>query len=66
MNVMAELAATGGIGVVRCGASLTDVAAVLGPPMDLGRIRKRFRWPHRFCYETVEFAVCRCRTGTCQ
>lgn len=63
-SVVVELGTTGGIGVVRCGTSLTDIAAVLGPPRDLGRVRKRFRWPHRFCYGPVEFAVCQCRTVT--
>jgi hypothetical protein len=27
----------------------------------LGRIRKRYRWPHRFCYSDVELTACRCR-----
>lgn len=63
-DVMVELGVRGGIGELRCGASLGDIAAALGPPTDLGRVRKRSRWPHRFCYGSVEFVVCQCRLVT--
>lgn len=63
-EVMVELGTQGGIGELRCGASLGEIAALLGPPADLGRIRKRFRWPHRFGYGSVELAVCQCRLVT--
>ncbi|WP_344980635.1 hypothetical protein [Streptosporangium fragile] len=64
LDVMTEFGSTGRIGPLRCGASLTDIAAVLGPPWDIGRVSTRTRWPHLFSYGHVELCVCRCRTVT--
>ncbi|MBB4917463.1 hypothetical protein [Streptosporangium saharense] len=61
LEVMAGFGATGRIGPLRCGASLPDIAAVLGPPWDSSRISKRTRWPHLFAYGDIELCVCRCR-----
>ncbi|GAA3424583.1 hypothetical protein GCM10018953_17660 [Streptosporangium nondiastaticum] len=61
---MAGFGTTGRIGPLRCGASLPDIAAVLGPPWYSGRISERTRWPHRFAYGDIELCVCRCRTVT--
>lgn len=61
IDAMALFGATGRLGPLRCSAALADIAAVLGPPMDGGRVSKRRRWPHRFLYESVELVVCRCR-----
>ncbi|MFI6602749.1 hypothetical protein ACIBHX_41405 [Nonomuraea sp. NPDC050536] len=63
-QAMAEFAATGGIGPLRCGASLTDLVAELGRPWDIGRVTKHRRWPHLFSYGDVELCVCHCRTVT--
>ncbi|WP_377268666.1 hypothetical protein [Peterkaempfera sp. SMS 1(5)a] len=60
-EAMAAFGATGTLGPLRCCAALSDIAAVLGPPMDGGRVSKRHRWPHWFLYESVELVVCRCR-----
>ncbi|MET9290714.1 hypothetical protein [Streptomyces sp. NPDC003077] len=61
LDMMAEVGLTGGIGVLRCGASLTDVFAALGPAEDLGGIDEPRHGSHRFCYGDVEFITCRCR-----
>ncbi|WP_058041981.1 hypothetical protein [Streptomyces roseifaciens] len=61
LDMMAEVGTTGGIGVLRCGAPLADIAAVLGPAEDLGRIDEPHLGSHRFFYGDVEFIVCRCR-----
>ncbi|MEU5701260.1 hypothetical protein [Streptomyces aurantiacus] len=58
------LGSTGAIGPLRYGVSLTDIAATLGPPWDIGRVSKRRRWPHLFSYGDVELCVCRCRLIT--
>ncbi|OIJ94875.1 hypothetical protein [Streptomyces colonosanans] len=62
--VLAKFASTGMIGPVHCGASLNEIAAVLGPPWGIGRVSKRRRWPHLFSYGDVELCVCRCRRVT--
>ncbi len=50
---------------MHCGASLSDIAAILGPPWDIGRVSKRRRWPHLFSYGgDAELCVCRCRRVT--
>lgn len=64
MSILAALGSTGAIGPLRCGASLNEIAAVLGPPWDIGRVSKRRRWPHLFSYGDVELCVCRCRRVT--
>lgn len=64
LEVMADFGTTGRIGPLRCGASLPDIAAVLGPPWYSGRISKHTRWPHMFVYGDIELCVCRCRTVT--
>lgn len=64
LKVLAEFGSTGRIGLLWCGASLTDIAATLGPPWDIGRVGKRTRWPHLFSYGDVELCVCRCRLVT--
>ncbi|MEU6743989.1 hypothetical protein [Streptosporangium sandarakinum] len=61
---MAGFGTTGRIGPLRCGASLPDIAAVLGPPWYSGRISERSRWPHRFVYGDIELCVCPCRIVT--
>jgi hypothetical protein len=63
-GVLAGFAASAGIGPMRCGASLTELVAELGVPLDLGPTSgtsKPRRWPHRFCYGDVELLVCSCR-----
>jgi len=62
--ILAEFGSTGAIGPLHCGASLNEIAAVLGPPWDIGRVSKRRRWPHLFSYGDVELCVCRCRRVT--
>ncbi len=63
-HALAEFGSTGAIGPLRCGASLKDIAATLGPPWDIGRVSKRRRWPHLFSYGDVELYVCHCRLIT--
>ncbi|MGP3921421.1 hypothetical protein [Nonomuraea sp. 10N515B] len=64
LDVLTGFGSTGRIGPLWCGASLTDISALLGPPWDIGRVSKRTRWPHLFSYGHVELGVCRCRTVT--
>jgi hypothetical protein len=64
LEVMAEFGSTARMGPLQCNASLTDIAAILGPPWDIGRVSKRTRWPHLFSYGHVELCVCRCRIVT--
>ncbi len=61
LEMMAEVGATGGIGVLRCGTSLADVVAALGPAEDLGGLDEPRQGSHRFSCGDVEFIVCRCR-----
>jgi hypothetical protein len=37
LEVMAEFGSTARMGPLQCNASLTDIAAILGPPWDIGR-----------------------------
>ncbi|MEU1371953.1 hypothetical protein ABZ454_38580 [Streptomyces sp. NPDC005803] len=64
MRILAEFGSTAAVGPLRCGATLNDIAATLGPPWDIGRVSKRRRWPHLFSYGDVELCVCRCRRVT--
>lgn len=64
LAIMTELGCRGGIGTLRCGARLPELVTELGPPVDLGRVAERHRWPHRFGYDDLELAVCRCRIVT--
>ncbi|MFE3517558.1 hypothetical protein [Streptomyces sp. NPDC059166] len=67
MNVLGTLArfgSTGAIGPLRCGATLDEIEATLGPPWDIGPVSKRRRWPHLFSYGDAELCVCRCRRIT--
>ncbi|WP_329030482.1 hypothetical protein [Streptomyces sp. NBC_01423] len=61
---LAEFGSSAAIGPLRCGASLSDITAILGPPWDIGRVSKRRRWPHLFSYGDAELCVCRCRRVT--
>ena len=61
IDTLVRLGITGAIGPVHCNAILGGVAAALGAPVDLGRVSKRRRWPHRFGYGDLELCVCRCR-----
>lgn len=61
LDRIAEFAQTGAVGPLRCNAALPDIAAVLGPPTDAGRVSKSRRWPHWFRYGSVQLEVCRCR-----
>lgn len=64
LRILAEFGSTAAIGPLRCGAELSDLAAALGPPWDIGRVSKRRRWPHLFAYGDVELCVCHCRRVT--
>jgi hypothetical protein len=64
LRSLAEFGSTAAIGPLRCGATLNEIAATLGPPWDIGRVSKRRRWPHLFSYGDAEFCVCRCRRIT--
>ncbi|MFH8469614.1 hypothetical protein [Streptomyces sp. NPDC017991] len=63
-HALAVFGSTGAVGPLRCHASLTDIAAKLGAPWDIGRVSGRRRWPHLFSYGDVELCVCRCRLIT--
>ncbi|MFG1812024.1 hypothetical protein [Streptomyces sp. NPDC049040] len=64
LRTLAEFGSTAAIGPLRCGASLNDIAAMLGRPWDMGRVSKKRRWPHLFSYGHVELCVCCCRRVT--
>lgn len=64
LELLAEFGLTGQIGPIYPDVALTDLAARLGPPWDIGRISKRNRWPHLFSYGNVELVACRCRIVT--
>ncbi|GAA2985769.1 hypothetical protein JCM13580A_02440 [Streptomyces drozdowiczii] len=64
IRILAEFGSSAAIGPMHCGASLSDIAAILGPPWDIGRVSKRRRWPHLFSYGDAELCVCRCRRVT--
>ncbi|WP_189776253.1 hypothetical protein OG288_14360 [Streptomyces tauricus] len=64
LAALATFGSTGAVGPLRCHASLTDVAAKLGPPWGIGRVSKRRRWPHLFSYGDADLCVCRCRLIT--
>ncbi|MFJ1707639.1 hypothetical protein [Kitasatospora sp. NPDC088346] len=48
VRTLAAFGSTAAIGPLRCGATLDDIAAALGPPWDIGRLSKRRRRPHLF------------------
>jgi hypothetical protein len=64
LELLAKFGLTGQVGPIYPGAALTDLAARLGPPWDIGRISKRHRWPHLFSYGDIELVACRCRIVT--
>lgn len=64
LRTLAQFGSSATIGPLRCGASLHEIAATLGPPRDIARVSKRRRWPHLFSYGDAEFCVCRCRRIT--
>ncbi|MBR7838605.1 hypothetical protein KDL01_35385 [Actinospica durhamensis] len=61
IDELVQFGLTGAVGPVRCGALLGEIAADLGAPLDLGRVGKQRRWPHRFGYGDLELCACRCR-----
>jgi hypothetical protein len=60
-DMLVQFGVTGAIGPVRIDSLLTEIGAEFGPPVDLGRVTKRRRWPHRFGYGDLELCVCSCR-----
>ncbi|MFE5886063.1 hypothetical protein [Streptomyces hydrogenans] len=64
IRTLAEFGSTAAVGPLRCGATLDDIAATLGPPWEIGPVSKRRRWPRLFSYGDVELCVCRCRRVT--
>ncbi|MGK4583661.1 hypothetical protein [Kitasatospora sp. HPMI-4] len=58
---LAQMAATGTFGTLHHGAHLADVVAAYGEPTNSGRLYKQRRWPHGFCFGSVQLVVCRCR-----
>ncbi|MFJ9454606.1 hypothetical protein ACIRST_05940 [Kitasatospora sp. NPDC101447] len=61
LTVLTGLVSTGGLGDLRHGASLPELAARYGDPWDGGRIRRDNRWPHGFGWGDVQTVFCRCR-----
>ncbi|MFE7619561.1 hypothetical protein [Streptomyces sp. NPDC057496] len=64
LRTLVRFGSTAAIGPLRCGATLNEIAATLGPPWDIGRVGKRRRWPHLFSYGDAELCVRRCRRVT--
>ncbi|GHC45094.1 hypothetical protein GCM10010507_20330 [Streptomyces cinnamoneus] len=62
--MLAEFGRTARIGPVGCGASLPDMAEVLGPPFVGDRVYEDRRWPRWFGYGSLQLVVCRCRLVT--
>ncbi|WP_328396271.1 hypothetical protein OHS70_11210 [Streptomyces sp. NBC_00390] len=61
-DVLADYAKAGGVGILRPGAALDDVAGVLGPPVDADYFPNPEKsWPRTFAYGDVRLEVCRCR-----
>ncbi|QNP75559.1 hypothetical protein IAG44_03620 [Streptomyces roseirectus] len=61
-QVLTEYARTGGVGVVRPGARLEDVAEVLGAPVEADYFpNPEGSWPRTFAYGDVRLEVCGCR-----
>jgi len=64
LDVLMDVAKTGRLGPVFCGAHWNDVTAILGEPWDVGSMSRRRRWPRLFSYGNLEISVCRCRRIT--
>jgi hypothetical protein len=56
-----EFAATGRLWHLYGGASLDELAEVIGPAGAGGRVHHKRRWPRWFGYHDVQLCVCRCR-----
>ncbi|MFE4395360.1 MULTISPECIES: hypothetical protein [Streptomycetaceae] len=61
LPLVTVLATTGGLGELRYGASLPELAVHYGDPWDGGGIHRGDRWPHAFCWGDVRTVFCRCR-----
>ncbi|MBD0676658.1 hypothetical protein [Streptomyces sp. CBMA156] len=61
LPLVTGLATTGGLGELRYGASLPELAAHYGDPWDGGGIHRGHRWPHAFGWGDVQTVFCRCR-----
>ncbi|MGW1176409.1 hypothetical protein ACWD4P_22170 [Kitasatospora sp. NPDC002543] len=61
LPLVTALATTGGLGELRYGASLPELAARYGEPWDGGRVHRQTHWPHAFGWGDVRAVFCRCR-----
>ncbi|TQK51791.1 hypothetical protein FBY35_2211 [Streptomyces sp. SLBN-118] len=62
MDVLTDMAQTGGVGVLKPGASLDGVSDVLGPAAEADYFpQARPSWPRTFRYGDIRLEVCRCR-----
>lgn len=61
MDVLTDMAQTGGVGILRPGVSLDGVSDVLGPPVEADYFPEaRPSWPRTFRYGDIRLEVCRC------
>ncbi|WP_051711859.1 hypothetical protein [Streptomyces sp. NRRL S-350] len=61
LTLLTGLVTTGGLGELRYGASLPELAARYGDPWDGGRLHRSARWPHGFGWGDVQAVFCHCR-----
>ncbi len=61
MDVLTDMALTGGLGALKPGASLDEVSGVLGAPAVADHVPGAApSWPRTFAYGDVRLEVCRC------
>ncbi|MER7662722.1 MULTISPECIES: hypothetical protein [unclassified Streptomyces] len=61
MDVLTDMARTGGLGVLKPGTSLDEVSGVLGAPAVADYVPDAEpSWPRTFAYGDVRLEVCRC------
>ena len=61
MDVLTDMARTGGLGVLKPGTSLDRVSGVLGAPAVADHVPDAVpSWPRTFAYGDVRLEVCRC------